>query len=197
MGSSHHHHHHSSGLVPRGSHMSSGKTCPTSEVSPACYANQWETTFPPSDIKITGATWVQDNIYDVTLSYEAESLELENLTELKIIGLNSPTGGTKLVWSLNSKVYDIDNPAKWTTTLRVYTKSSADDCYVEMYPFQIQVDWCEAGASTDGCSAWKWPKSYDYDIGCDNMQDGVSRKHHPVYKWPKKCSSNCGVEPTT
>lgn len=167
-----------------------------SDVEPACYARQWENTFPPSNIYVSSATWVRDNVYDVTLRYEAESLHLRSLGELKVIGLNSPVSGTKVVYSRNSKIYEINDPSSWSTTIRVNAKDSADGCHVEMYPFQIQVEWCQAGADTDECSSWPYPSVYDYDIGCDNMQDGVSRKHHAVYRWLKHSVSGCSAAST-
>nr|5N8A_X Chain X, DNA-directed primase/polymerase protein [Homo sapiens] len=86
MGSSHHHHHHSSGLVPRGSHM-------TTDEADETRSNETQNPHKPSPSRLsTGASAdaVWDNGIDDAYFLEAtEDAELAEAAENSLLSYNS------------------------------------------------------------------------------------------------------------
>ncbi|GMG21635.1 unnamed protein product [Ambrosiozyma monospora] len=142
--------------VPNSGSGSITSKCSGDFSSKAKYGN-----YPAASIEFSKFTYKSSGVYEVTLDFSAEtSLSISDLNELKIIGLNSPNGGTIVLYSLNSKVYSINNPNSWSWTFDVNVDSS--NCISQ---FQIQYDWKDS-------TNWSYNKSYDYFINCGG--DGQS-----------------------
>ncbi|GME71958.1 unnamed protein product [Ambrosiozyma monospora] len=115
--------------------------------------------YPCADISFSKSSSTSSTV-DVTLSFSADNcLSTDYLSELKIIGLHSPDVSTVVLYSRNSKVYDIEDTCNWSKTL---TLSLTDNCISQ---FQIQYDWFSAGADSQP-SSWTYASSYDYLIDC-------------------------------
>lgn len=80
------------------------------------------------NVDVTDVKWVQDNIYTVTIhTYGSKQIPLKSLWSLKIIGVNSPDGGTFQLYGFNEKTFKIDNPTDWSATFRVYGQPDGSD----------------------------------------------------------------------
>ncbi|GME89600.1 unnamed protein product [Ambrosiozyma monospora] len=142
--------------VPNGGSGSISSKCSGDFSSKAKNGN-----YPAANIEFTKFTYKSSGVYEVTLDFSADTgLCLDDLQELKIIGLNSPNGGQINLYSINSKVYNIKNPNSWSWTFDLNVDSS--NCISQ---FQIQYDWKDSTSTS-------YNKSYDYLINCGG--DGQS-----------------------
>ncbi|GME91093.1 unnamed protein product [Ambrosiozyma monospora] len=103
--------------------------------------------YPKASISFSDVSYVSENVVEVTLQFSASNcLSINYLGELKIIGLSSPDYGQVVLYSRNSKIFEISEPCSWSQTLKLYTTNSC------LKQFQIQFDWfsgpgCESSSS--------------------------------------------------
>ena len=143
------------------------------------------------DIVVEQATWVQDNIYTVTIHVTgAKSIPLESLWSLKIIGVNSPDASTFQLYGFNENTFLIDNPTDWRATFRVYGQPDSNDASIVWMPsFQIQYEYCQGNTK---CSNWSYgATSFDLITGCNNYDNNKrSQTDAGSYFWPAKAQGD-------
>ena len=120
---------------------------------------------------VLSVKWDHDNIYMITIHvYADKQIPISNLWSLKIIGVDSPDGGTFQLYGHNENTYLINNPTDWTATFRINASADPSNPDIQWMPnFQIQYEYCQGSATCDS-TWWQTYKGSTFDLitGCNN-----------------------------
>ncbi|QPG74652.1 hypothetical protein FOA43_001984 [Brettanomyces nanus] len=136
--------------------------------------------YPCASGDISDVTDLGNNHYEITFTFASDDcIDISNLGEAKIIGIDSPESGTNLLLSRNSNVFKIDDACHWSATFVINGKQ--DGSQICTPSFTVQYDWFSgAGVSTSEKSSWKYSGSYDYLLSCSTNNMGQSNGDWPV-----------------
>ncbi|KAG0673400.1 hypothetical protein C6P41_001395, partial [Kluyveromyces marxianus] len=150
---------------------------------------------------VLSVKWDHDNIYMITIHvYADKQIPISNLWSLKIIGVDSPDGGTFQLYGHNENTYLINNPTDWTATFRINASADPSNPDIQWMPnFQIQYEYCQGSATCDS-TWWQTYKGSTFDLitGCNNHDNNQrSQTDFPGYYWFKDHQAHSGVYPSS